>query len=117
MIDPTLFLRIAGPQAPVTLPSGFRPPGAPPGGQFMAAPQLPMGVPGMGFPQMKKPVGWVPPTSGAEPGRTAGDADLGGYGGLLVDPSAGDPNAVPTVYPAGASMGGGSFMNWLRGLF
>ena len=51
----------------------------------------------MGLGALKHPAGWVPSTSGSEPGRTTGDADLGGYGGQPADPMSGNPNAVPQV--------------------
>lgn len=110
---------IPGPVAPQKLMPGFRAPAM--GGAPGIAPQPQAGmpqVPGFGaFPSMRPP-GWVPESSGAEPGRTTGDADLGGYGGSPVDPMAGNPNAqaAEVFNPSGQSKGG-SFFSFLKGLF
>lgn len=91
-----------GPIAPQQLPPGFRAPPMP--GMNVPQPQQqpgfdPSKMSGMlgGLAGLKHPPGWVPTTSGSEPGRTAGDADLGGYGGQSADPF-GNPNAQPTVF-------------------
>ena len=51
-------------------------------------------------------------------GRTAGDADLAGYGSSPPDPMSGNPNARPVEVfnPTGAASGGG-FVDFLTGLF
>lgn len=111
MLSPEVLAQLAA--------AGFRPP---PG---MGAPGLGGGMPaggdgfglgdgmamaGMGLGMMgKRPPGWVPSTSGSEPGRTAGDADLAGYGGSPVNPMGGNPNAVPQVF----NPSGGDFLSWL----
>lgn len=103
----------------------FRPPGSggAPGLPGMQAPQgggmgLSEGMAGLGMGLANwRPPGWVPTSSGSEPGRTTGDADLGGYGGFPADPMSGNVNAVPQMFnPSGAASGGG-FWPWLKGLF
>jgi hypothetical protein len=49
-------------------------------------------------------------------GRTAGDADLAGYGSSPADPMSGNPNAQPVEVfnPTGAASGGG-FVDFLTG--
>lgn len=107
--------------------NAFRPPQGMGGGApgLMAPPQTPPGFNvgdgmaglGMGLAGFRKPPGWVPTSSGSEPGRTTGDADLGGYGASPADPMAGNPNAVPQIFnPTGAQSGGGIF-DFLTGLF
>lgn len=117
-IDPRLFLGIGGPTPQQQmLPPGFRPPGPGPGAPMMSPPQMQMpqfGIPGMGLRGPRKPEGWVPSTSGGEEGRTAGDADLAGYGGSPVDPMSGNPNADPTIYETGATSPGGFSTWWAR---
>lgn len=76
---------------------------------------------GMGLAAFRKPAGWVPTSSGSEPGRTTGDADLAGYGASPADPMSGNPNAQPVEVfnPSGAASGGGPIA-WVRrqlGLF
>ena len=91
--------------------SSFRPPQAVGmgGGAQQAAPGFNMGQ-GMaaglgglakGLGGLMHPAGWVPGTSGSEPGRTTGDADLGGYGASPMDPMGGNPNAVPEIFAPG----------------
>ena len=115
MIDPRLFLAINGPTPQqAMLAPGFRPPGPGPGAPMMQQPGLPqIGIPGMGMAGAKPVPGQVPITSGSEPGRTAGDADLAGYGGSPVDPMSGNPNAIPTIYESGATSPGG-FAEWWK---
>lgn len=115
MIDPRLFLAINGPTPQqAMLAPGFRPPGPGPGAPMMQQPGMPqIGIPGMGMAGAKPVPGMVPVTSGSEPGRTAGDADLAGYGGSPVDPMSGNPNAIPTIYESGATSPGG-FAEWWK---
>jgi hypothetical protein len=69
---------------------------------------------GMGLGMMgKRPPGWVPTSSGSEPGRTTGDADLGGYGAGALDPMGGNPNAVPEIFNPSGTASGSSFWSWL----
>lgn len=110
-----------GPIQPQNPQPGFRAPGTP--GIAMPQQQQPGGQDPMQqagglmsqLAMFKKPPGWVPSTSGSEPGRTAGDADLGGYGGVMADPMAGATGAAPTIFSGGAGTGG--FFPWLKGLF
>lgn len=114
-IDPSFFLGIRGPVGPTPLPTpGFRPPGAPPpavmGGGM---PQMGMGgggVPGFAFSPLGKP--------DYQKQRTAGDADLGGYGnakpgGMFQLPDGtwamnpNDPASYAASAPAGGGAGGG----------
>lgn len=113
MISPELLAQIAQ--------GAFRPPQ----GMGMQAPSMPqtpgfnmgdgmMGL-GMGLAAFR-PMGDV--FMGSE--RTAGDADLGGYGGFPADPMSGNPNAQPVEVfnPTGAASGGP--VAWVRrqlGLF
>ena len=84
------------------LPSGFRPPGLAMGGapgmpqqQGMAMGGVPY-IPGLGKGAPTKP--------GMEPQRTAGDRDLGGYGGVPREPfgTNPDPQPVEVFNPTGA---------------
>jgi len=134
-----------GPISPQQLPPGFRSPPMPGTMPGMNVPQ-PQQQPGFdpsqmsgmlgGLAGMRHPAGWVPSASGSEPGRTAGDADLGGYG-AGIDPMSGNPNAQPTVFNSQdpheqaiqqalnqamppIPSGGGLFSglgNWINGLF
>jgi hypothetical protein len=111
----------------------FRPPQAMGGGMSSPGLQMPqqgggdgglgagMAGLGMGLGMMRRmPPGWVPTSSGSEPGRTAGGGDLGGYGASPVDPMSGNPNAQPTEIfnPTGAasspSSGLSNILSWLR---
>jgi hypothetical protein len=96
---------MTGPVMPQQLQPGFRAPAV----MQMQAPPPPqqqgfnvgdaMGMFGAGLGALKHPAGWVPSTSGSEPGRTAGDADLAGYGASPADPMSGNRNAVPQITP------------------
>lgn len=102
-----------GPLMPQQLQPGFR---APPQMQMQAPrPQQGfdlsqgMGMLGAGLGALQRGT-----PAGQEPNRTAGDADLGGYGGQPENPF-GNPNAVPTVFNPGGQQS--SLFGWLRGLF
>jgi hypothetical protein len=130
-----------GPISPQQLQPGFRAP--PLMGMNVPQPQQqpgfdPSQMSGMlgGLAGMRHSAGWVPSSSGSEPSRTAGDADLGGYG-AGIDPMSGNPNAQPTIFNSQdpheqaiqqalnqamptTQSGGGLFSglgNWISGLF
>lgn len=123
MLPPEVLAQLAAasfrPPAQMQSPAIMREPQG--GGGFGLGDGLAMAGMGLGM-LGKNPAGWVPSTSGSEPGRTAGDADLGGYGGSPVNPMGGNPNAVPQIFnPSGNALTQPDFLTgaWrkITGLF
>lgn len=119
MIDPRLFLQIAGPQSqPVKLIPGFHAPGPGPQAPLMAPPQMPnMGIPGMmmGRPNVGNPAGKAPGMpSPNQYGVLNPEDSMSAYPG---DPNMMDPTKAGMGQAVAGGGSGGSFMNWLRGLF
>lgn len=116
--SPELLAQIA--QGAFRPPQGMQAPGLSGGQRGGGGMGLGEGMAGLGAGLRMmggKVPGWVPTSSGSEPGRTTGDADLGGYGGFPVDPFGGaGANPVEIFNPSGAASGGG-FWPWLKGLF
>lgn len=122
-IDPRLLARLGvpGPVGPVQMTPGFRPPGPMPGMASPVMPATPMpggGIPGfLGFGLPKKSAGAQPEANGGMPEDEGLGRAVAGIQGLQPGPDGQFMQPpMPTNIGSGQG-GGGSFMNFLRGLF